>query len=305
MASENFSYSRLETYENCHYKYHLRYDLKNYINGTNIATLFGTLVHKINELQTNYIISGKKIDYDFLKEYFYKIGTDEMPTAEGRDAVYGVEVLKKNYPTEWTSVDKTGRTYAQKASDFIETGMYRQEEYLKSSPYLYVYAAELPFEFHYDGYCFKGFIDRVLRYRNDEKHFVIHDIKTSAQAYDDKKCVTPLQMVIYCLALKEMFGKDCVVDCFYEFPIAEELKAAGTPGFINRGLKKIDSLISGIKSKDWKPTPSPLCYYCEYSNSNPNIADEGKNMCPYYSLWSPDNRKEFRTFLPWLGIECD
>ena len=300
--AEKFSYSRLSTYESCPYKYNLKYNLKKFISSDNVASEFGSLVHKAFEMQTNMIISGQPIDYELIKKFF-------VESDGARGALLGVDVLSKKYKKEWNELDKTGKTYAQKAERFLESGIYRLENYMKANPDLVLYAAELPFEYKFKGYTFHGFIDRVFYHKSDKSHIEIHDIKTSATEYDDKKCTTPLQRVIYVQALKNImpkdeFGEDLTIDCFYEFPIAESMKAAGTKGFINRGLKKIDSLLEGIKANDYKCNPSPLCYWCEYCNNNPLITPDGKNMCPYYSLWTPDNRT-FATFLPWLGMECD
>ena len=300
--AEKLSFSKLDTYSQCPYKYHLRYDLKNFISKDNVASMLGSLVHKIFEMQTNWLIAKKPIDYEFLKKFFVE--------ADGSvDNLYGTNELAKMYKDDWYSVDKTGKSYAQKAQRFLEVGIYRLEKYMADNPDLELYAAELPFEYYYRGYLFHGFIDRVFMHKSNPAHLELHDIKTSAKAYDDKKCKTPLQMLVYVNALKEIlpkqnFGRDYQIDCFYEFPVAEEMKAAGSPGWYNRGMKKLDSLINGIESGDYKANASPLCYWCEYSNSNPGVPEEGKNMCPYYSLWKPDS-PTFNTFLPWLGMECD
>lgn len=301
---EKFSYSKLETYNDCSYKYKLRYVDKKYLSSDNVASLFGSLLHKINEIQTNWLISGEKIDYDFLKDYFVNADLPKKNKYDRDGDIFGTKILSERYKDEWNSVDKTGRTYGDKAKQFLDTGIYRQEQYLREHPELRLYAAELPFEYKYRDYIFRGFIDRVFVYKDNDKHYVIHDLKTSTQAYDDKKCVTPAQFVIYCKALRQMFGEDIEIDCFYEFPIAEEIKPAGTKGFEARGMKKIDKLLFGIESEEYKPSPSPLCAWCEYSNSNPKQPEGGKNICPYYSLWTPDNRT-FETKLPWLGPEFD
>ena len=58
-----------------------------------------------------------------------------------------------------------------------------------------------------------------------------------------------------------------------------------------------------IEGNNYEPNPSPLCYWCEYSNTNPCITKEGKNLCPYYSLWTKDNRANFSVKLKWTGLK--
>ena len=53
-----FSYSRTEVYENCPYRYYLQYVKGHYIPATSLAISYGTLVHKINQLQTEMLLAG-------------------------------------------------------------------------------------------------------------------------------------------------------------------------------------------------------------------------------------------------------
>ena len=46
---EKFSYSKLEIYESCSWRYKLIYEDKNFIKIPSIATDFGTLIHFIEE----------------------------------------------------------------------------------------------------------------------------------------------------------------------------------------------------------------------------------------------------------------
>ena len=57
-----FSYSRTEVYESCPYRYYLQYVKGHYISATSLAIYYGTLVHKINQLQTEMLLAGKPID---------------------------------------------------------------------------------------------------------------------------------------------------------------------------------------------------------------------------------------------------
>ena len=67
------------------------------------------------------------------------------------------------------------------------------------------------------------------------------------------------------------------------------MQEAGTKGFIERGKKQLDKIFDGIDAGEYAPNPTPLCHWCCYCNTNPNVTPEGENMCPYYSLWTPQN----------------
>ena len=90
--AEKFSYSRLSTYESCPYKYNLKYNLKKFISSDNVASEFGSLVHKAFEMQTNMIISGKPIDYELIKKFF-------VESDGSRGSLLGADVLSKKYKT--------------------------------------------------------------------------------------------------------------------------------------------------------------------------------------------------------------
>lgn len=300
---ENYSYSKIETYEQCHYKFKLKYKDKKFLSQDTPAIAMGLLIHKVNEIITSQILGGQKIDYDMLKDYFLNVNLPKKNSRDRDGDMFGVNILSQKFGYKWVELDKYGKSFAMKSQQFLESGIYRLENYLKENPNLELVAAELPFKFKHRKYEFHGFIDRVLKEKDTGK-YIIHDLKTSSEAYSDDKCITPLQFVVYVKALKQMYGEQTEVDCFYEFPIAEAIKHAGTKGFVDRGMKKINNLLDSIESEDYVPHPTPLCYWCEFCNNNPDQPKEGKNCCPYHSLWKPE-AKSFATKLPWINMESD
>ena len=92
------------------------------------------------------------------------------------------------------------------------------------------------------------------------------------------------------------------IECYYDLPFCQTKQKAGTDGFIQRGLKKLDEIFNGISTKDYKPNPSPLCYWCNFSPTNPNQPEAGKNLCPYYSLWTRES-KTHAVSHRWRGME--
>lgn len=71
---------------------------------------------------------------------------------------------------------------------------------------------------------------------------------------------------------------------------------------MKRGIKKLDAIFEGIESGDYTPGPSPLCYWCPFSPTNPEQIEEGKYLCPYYSLWTREE-KTHAVANKWLGME--
>ena len=72
-----FSYTRLDQYDDCAYKYRLKYEEKNYIDETGVAAAVGTLIHYIEETIANCIIKGEEIDYPALRKLLYEVDIPE------------------------------------------------------------------------------------------------------------------------------------------------------------------------------------------------------------------------------------
>ena len=89
------------------------------------------------------------------------------------------------------------------------------------------------------------------------------------------------------------FGK-LPVQCDYKFILLNQEQNALTTGFAKRIVKKLNTVLDNIdkNSKDevWIPSPTPLCFWCSYSSTNPK-AVQYKNECEYYSLWTPTEKK--------------
>ena len=271
--TEQYSYSKLALYEGCGFKYKLKYLDKIQFKWTDtIATEFGTCIHSIEEDIAKAIKTGEPIDYISFKNRL----------------IFKRYELEHKYALTFNELDKSSRTYLQKTYEYLESGIYRLENYLKEHPTYEVVGTEQYFSVVFEDVKFSGYIDRVLRDTATGK-IIIHDIKSWAVPKEQKDLTTPLQFVIYVLAAKELYGVEPdQVECAYDLPCCNMIQPAGTKGFMIRGLKKIRELIAAIRSGEFKPKPSPLCHWCEYCPTNPYQPEEakGKIYCPYHSLWT-------------------
>ena len=284
----DYSYSRVDLYSQCKFKYKLKYIDKHYASFGNIATMFGSLMHATEESIANSIIEGKPIDYVGLKNNF----------------IIELSKIKHKYPNEFYSIGKNGMTYYQKGYYYLEHGIYRLEKYMNEHPTCELVAAELDFNFDYDeSHGFKGSIDRLIK-DNSTNTYLVFDIKSYDEEMTNDKLTTPLQMVIYSEAVKRQFNVDYDhIKCIYDLPLCDTYHNAGTKGFIERGFEKINKLFRGIEDKDWKPTPSPLCHWCEFCPTNASTTDEFKYLCPYYSQWQSKGDRANDVKFEWQGIE--
>lgn len=301
---KKMSYSKLNVYDSCAWKYYLTYELNHFTFESSLSSELGTLIHSVEENIFKAIKEGREVDYNKVKDYFNSINIPKKDKYDTDGGIFGLDILKEKYKKDFYQTDELGRSYYSKTLDYISSGVYRLQDFLKENPDIVPFEAEKFFSFTYRGYVLSGYIDRIF-YDKAKDMYIIEDIKTKAKPFKEDDLKTPLQFVIYCMGLHECLEIPYEkMDCFYNLPILNERQHAGTKGFIERGITKINKILDNIEGKEWKPDPSPLCYWCPYSASNPNQPEGGKNLCPYYSLYDPDDKSKIKEVKnKWEGLE--
>lgn len=285
------SYSKINTYNGCGWRYYLTYEQNYFFFGESLSADFGALVHYFEQKIFETLKKGKPVDYESIREEFKTINIPKKDKFDTEGGIYGTNILLKKYGQEYYETDDLGDSYSSRAEKYLNIGMYRLEDYLKENPDLYPWAAEFYFSVLFEGYCFSGHIDRIF-YNEKTDKYIIEDIKTKSKPFKDKELVTPLQFAIYCMGMKE--GLDIPyekISCRYDLPFLN-IKQDAEKGFVSRGIEKLKKILNGIKEKDWTPHPSALCYYCPYCNINPDQPEGAEDLCPYYSLWTPEKASQ-------------
>lgn len=296
------SYSKLNNYDQCHWKFYLTYKLGNFFFADNLASDYGTLVHFFEQKIFETLKKGEKVDYEKIKTEFKTINIPKKDRFDTEGGIYGTDILKEKYKKEFYETNDLGQSFYSRTLEYLSTGMYRMEDYLKNNPDLVPYEAEKYFSITFENYNFSGHIDRIF-YNKATDEYIIEDIKTKLKPFKDQELTTPLQLVIYCMGLHEMLDIPYEkMSCSYDLPFLNMRQNAGTKGFINRGIKKIEKTLKDIDAEDWEPSPAPLCYYCPYCNQNPDQPEGAENLCPYYSLWTPDEKTHAKVF-EWKGMD--
>lgn len=292
-----YSYSKLDLFESCNYKYKLKYIDRNFDNSDAIHLYLGTLCHKICEIKGRIKAEGRELtkdDYVYL-ETVLEDGIEEK-TDKGSELIIGLKEIKKKYLEDYYTADNaTGMNYDEKIKLFMSKVIHEEME----EPDWSVLHNEFSFEFVF---CYEsetgerkeaiihGFIDRVDI--NEDDDYRVVDYKTSKKSYDPKKMATPLQQCIYGMALFNEYGK-LPVEYRYDFIFIDEYQQACTKGYLKRAIKKLTKLLNQIDeladTDMYKPSPTPLCYWC-FAGDSPNADDRFKGLCPYRSLWTPEKK---------------
>jgi hypothetical protein len=288
-ALDRYSYSKISTYKQCKFKFKLKYLDKNFLYSANIATDFGGLVHSIEEGIALAIQAGQPIDYTTLKNRFI---------IESRK-------IALKYPVEFYTKDKSGRTYQEKTYLYLDSAIYRLENFLKQNPNLKIIGVEQHFEYNYDDvHSFNGSIDRAfLNIETDE--ILIQDIKTWAVPAQNSELKAPLQFAVYMMAAQNLWGASVdKIKCEYDLPLCNTTQPAQSDDVVNEGKKTLDKLFKGIHAEDFKPTVSALCHWCEYNPlTNPSILDTKPDaVCPYFSTWQKSGDNVRDTLIVWQDL---
>lgn len=284
------SFSQLSLLEQCAYRYKNKYIDKKYSNKSTLPLELGSIAHKVMETKGNYILENKPVDYEYL-EGMMLYGCED--TDKSKTFLPGVEDIKRRYTPLYYQADTNGITYQEKIELFltsvIRTRMSETEDWR-------IKGNEIEFEYVYDDrIIMHGFIDRIDE--NQTKDLRVVDYKTSKNIFPVEKVKTAMQMFIYDLGCYLMFGRiptQHVFDFIFIDKLQSEKDGVCSAGYLKRGFRKLDNWLDKkdalLKDEIYPPSPTPLCYWCEYSCNTPNSDPLLNHWCQYYSLWTPDNK---------------
>jgi putative RecB family exonuclease len=282
------SYSRLDTFVTCPYRYKLQYIDGNYSEESTLVLDIGNILHKVLEIKYRNIIEKVPKNVDTIKNIIYN-GIKEDTEKDKGKYINGINQLKQIYgEKEFNTINsESGVSYNDKLAIFTD-----KIENEKDDEDWQPIAVELPFEFVFENRIkFGGFIDRIDRHKAGKLKVI--DYKSSNEVYKEDKLRTPLQMVIYALACKEIYGQ-YPDEFIYDFILLGEKQNAGTKGFIDRGIKKIYSILDEIEwcesLSEYVPKQTPLCYWCNFAGHTPLAPFYLAGLCQYYMLWTPENK---------------
>jgi len=256
-----YSHSKIETFEQCKLKFKYRYIDKIIPEiAKSIEALLGDVVHKT------------------LEWLYIQILKNTIPSINDVISFYSNE-WQENYSPDVPIFNKT-----LTAKDYFNRGVeFLINYYMKYHPFQdNTIATEKRIEIDLDETGEKklvGYIDRLSQ-NLETNEIEIHDYKTSNTIMMKEKIENSRQLSIYSLAIKEMFGKDKNVCMIWHF-LAHDMKIClrKTNEELENLKKEIIEIINIIeRTRDFPPTKSQLCYWCEYMN-----------ICP---VWNKEIKRE-------------
>lgn len=261
-----YSHSRLTTFEQCPYKFKLRYidKIEPVIKDT-IESFLGRIVHKTLEklytdLRINYINSLDELQ-QFLKLLWYKHYTKD------------IMIVKNHY---------TIHDYLSLAQQYIATYYYRYAPFDQTK----TVGIESHITFALDDekkYKIQGFIDRLSFKETGE--YLIHDYKTSSKLPSQYQLDKDRQLALYALGVKKMYTDAENIRLVWHFlKYNKEFHSQRSEKQLKKLASQVKTLIDTIEHTTTYPRkPSPLCKWCEY-----------KPICPRHStLYQARERPDY------------
>lgn len=239
-----YSHSKLSTFEQCQYKYKLKYiDKIKPEFEKSIEAHLGTCVH------------------DTLEWIYKEVLASSIPTLD--DAII-------HYTEKWTTEDADEFVIVKKdltAKDYFEKGINFVIDY---------YVAHQPFDegtlelekqvmIKLGEHYIVGYIDRISE-NKETKEIEIHDYKTANTLPSKEKIETDRQLALYSIAIKEIFGQNRKVKLIWHF-LAHKTKITSTrtDEQLEQLKREILELIKTIEeTEDFPKCKSMLCNWCEY-----------------------------------------
>ncbi len=245
-----YSHSRLSTFEQCPFKFKLKYIDKIIPEiDTTIEALLGNCVHSALEwLYNNLNSKAGKIP-----------STDEVLTAYiaawEQEFFPEIKIVRNN---------TTPKDYFNKGIKFLVDYCNRHSPFedntLETEKQILINLDEK------GEHKIQGFIDR-LAYNPETGEYEIHDYKTSNSLPTKEKIEADRQLALYSIAIKEIFGNDKKVCLIWHY-LAHDAKicSSRTNEQLAQLKKETIKLIKKIENTTEFPAcTSALCNWCEYN----------------------------------------
>ncbi len=248
-----YSHSRLSVFEQCPYRYKLKYiDKVPPVIKETIEAFLGKIVHSSLEWFHKQIMENKTPKLDEL----IKVYLDNWQKSFHDE----IHLVKRDYDHQ----------------DYLERGVkFLIDYYNENYPFdENIIALEKRVKILLDEerkHWIIGYIDKLV-YNEKTGEYEVHDYKTANSLPTIEKIENDRQLALYALAVKELFGEDKEVKLIWHYlSFNKKIYSRRTNNALENLKKEILKIIEIIEStKEFPPNPSILCEWCEY-----------KPICPF------------------------
>ena len=270
------SYSQIEAYLNCPYRWKLDYLLGKRESVSAEALNLGTAVHSTLEDYFNGVKNGKEITlgeaHDMLD---FNLDVNEIPYASKDNQV----MAEQQHHAMIEGLVSGTNELAKFMEDKEVVACEKEFRLPVDLPFVVCYAGN-----KYSRIYINGFIDFIVK--DKEGNIYVVDFKSGNKLFQKKKLTENLQLKIYSLVVKMIYGrlpKGTMYyftrhDTFQEvLPLAEQEEDRVYEFYKNGNIKTKGSLVSEVYDTmisifrdqyelcKFDANPTPICSWCQYS----------------------------------------
>jgi DNA helicase-2/ATP-dependent DNA helicase PcrA len=253
-SNHTYSVSQINTYLQCPKKYLYQYIYKIPTKPKHYFD-FGTTIHAVLENIIDDIKEDSELDLIYSK---------------------AVKLLNEIWISKGYENEEQEKEYFEKGLITIKNFIIAQQKLLKLNKNRKTIEKEKDFLIKLNNKKIYGIIDRIDKI--DENNYEVLDYKTSNTMEKLENLQNNIQLFVYALALKELYGKyPKKIGLWYV--IHNKIKLIS---FNEKNLEKLKNdilkAINEIETANFKPKPSKFnCTYCDFSEICKNAYKEDKN----------------------------
>jgi len=255
---EKFSFSQLAAFSTCPLQYKFAFVLKIPASTDKASLIFGRVLHNtLYNFLLPILSERQKMQSDLFGDA-YNGSTAKKPASPLSEKRL-LEIYNEFWVADGYSDKKEREDYKQKGIEVLKKFW---QTYQANTPKEILFL-EKRFSFKIDGDVIKGAIDRIDKHSDGTLEII--DYKTGKTKtkldFSEKR-----QLILYQLFMEEFLGAKVGALSYYYLESGEKFTFTATEKDITRLRLEVREEIAAIKKRDFTPTPSMMCQFCDFNS---------------------------------------